>query len=73
MKEAYRCIHLEDAVVVKSLLDSAGIDARLLSGDLLDMHPLFPKSAEGVRIVVADEDADDARAIVEDFKTHRGD
>lgn len=71
MKEAYRCVYLEDAVVVKSLLDSAGIEARVLSGDMLDVNPFFNTSVEGVKIIVTDEDYEDARAIVEDFRSRR--
>jgi len=73
MKEAYRCVYLEDAVVVQSLLDSAGIKARILNGDMMDVNPFFSASVEGVRILVAEEDYEDAQAIVDDFKSRRGD
>jgi len=72
MKEAYRCVYLEDAVVVKSLLDSAGIKARVLNGDMMDVNPFFSASVEGVRILVSDEDYEDARAVVDDFEARRG-
>ncbi len=71
MKEAYRCVYLEDAVVLKSLLDSAGIQSQVLSGNKLDVNPYFSVSVEGIQIVVSDEDYEDARAIVEDFKSRR--
>ncbi len=71
MKEAYRCVYLEDAVVVKSLLDSAGIPSRVLNGDMLDVNPFFSVSVQGVRILVSDEDWEDSQAVVADFKSHR--
>lgn len=71
MKEAYRCVYLEDAIVVKSLLDSAGIPSRILNGDMLDVNPFFSTSVQGARILVADEDYEDALALVEDFTSRR--
>ncbi len=73
MKEAYRCVYLEDALVVKSLLDSAGIPSQILNGDMLDVNPFFSASVQGVRILVSDEDVEDARAVVADFKARRED
>ena len=71
MKEAYRCVYMEDAIVAKSLLDSAGISSTIFSGDKLDVNPYFSVSVEGFRILVADEDFSDARAVVEDFESRR--
>lgn len=71
MKEAYRCVYMEDALVVKSLLDSAGIHSRLLNGDMMDVNPFFSASVQGIQILVTDEDWEDARAVVADFKTRR--
>lgn len=71
MKEAYRCVYMEDALVVKSLLDSAGIQSRILSGDMLDVNPFFSASVQGVRILVADEDWEDARAVAADYISRR--
>ena len=71
MKEAYRCVYLEDAVVVKSLLDSAGIPSQLLNGDMLDVNPFFSASVQGAKILVADEDWEDARAVVADFEARQ--
>ncbi len=73
MKEAYRCVYMEDALVVKSLLDSAGVPSRILNGDMLDVNPFFSASVQGVRILVSDEDWEDARAVVADFKSRRED
>jgi hypothetical protein len=73
MKEAYRCVYMEDALVVRSLLDSAGIHSQILNGDMLDVNPFFSASVQGVRILVSDEDLEDARAVVADFKARRED
>lgn len=73
MKEVYRCVYLEDALVVKSLLDSAGIPSQILNGDMLDVNPFFSASVQGVRILVSDEDLEDARAVTADFKARRED
>ena len=73
MKETYRCVYMEDALVVKSLLDSAGIHSQILNGDMLDVNPFFSASVQGVRILVSDEDLEDARAVVADFKSRRED
>lgn len=73
MKEAYRCVYMEDALVVKSLLDSAGIPSSILNGDMLDVNPFFSASVQGVRILVSEEDWEDARAVVADFKSRRED
>lgn len=73
MKEAYRCVYMEDALVVKSLLDSAGIQSSILNGDMLDVNPFFSASVQGVRILVSEEDWEDARAVVADFKSRRED
>lgn len=73
MKEAYRCVYMEDALVVKSLLDSAGIPSRILSGDMLDVNPFFSATVQGVRILVSDEDWEDARAVAADYKSRRED
>jgi len=71
MKEAYRCVYMEDALVLKSLLDSAGIPSQVLNGNMLDVNPFFSASVQGVRILVSDEDREDAQAVVEDFKSRR--
>lgn len=71
MKEAYRCVYLEDAVVVKSLLDSADIPSRVLNGNMLDVNPFFSASVQGVRILVSDEDWEDAQAVVADYKSRK--
>ncbi|MCX7023705.1 MAG: DUF2007 domain-containing protein [Spirochaetes bacterium] len=68
MKDVYRCAFPQDAVVMKSLLESAGIEAMVFNGDMLDVNPLFAVELGGTRISVSDEDAEDAFLIVADFE-----
>jgi hypothetical protein len=70
--EVFTSIFQDEAVVVKSLLESAGLSPELLSDGMLDVNPYFSLDIKGVRICVADDEAEDAAAIVADFKTNRG-
>jgi len=64
----YRCVFQEDALVAKSLLESAGIECALLSEGMLDVNPLFNTAVTGLRIIVAPEDEEDAARVIADFK-----
>jgi hypothetical protein len=54
-----------EAMVVKGLLDSAGIDADLTSVDAV--QDMFP-GVGGMVILVREEDADRARRMIEDYR-----
>jgi Putative prokaryotic signal transducing protein len=54
-----------EAMVVKGLLDSAGIDSDLTSVDAV--QDMFP-GVGGMVILVREEDADRARHIIEDYR-----
>jgi hypothetical protein len=54
-----------EAMVVKGLLDSAGIDSDLTSVDAV--QDMFP-GVGGMVILVREEDADRARAMIEDYR-----
>ena len=54
-----------EAMVVKGLLDSAGIDNDLMSASLL--QDAFP-GLGGMIILVREEDADAARKLIEDYR-----
>jgi hypothetical protein len=54
-----------EAMVVKGLLDSAGIDSDLTSVDAV--QDMFP-GVGGMVILVREEDADRARAMIEDHR-----
>jgi hypothetical protein len=54
-----------EAMVVKGLLDSAGIDSDLTSVDAV--QDMFP-GVGGMVILVREEDADRARTMIEDYR-----
>lgn len=62
----------DEALVVKSLLESAGIGAELLAEGMLDVNPLFTTAISGARVVVPDEEEADAAAIVADYRANKG-
>ncbi|HBE45976.1 hypothetical protein SPIROBIBN47_390004 [uncultured spirochete] len=70
MKEVFACAFLEDAIVVKSMLESAGIQAELLSDQMLDINPFYSIEPKGAKIVVSDSDEADAKVIVDSFREH---
>lgn len=68
MTIVFTSVFQEEALVVKSLLESAGIEAALFTEGMLDITPLFGPDIKGVRIGVPDAAAEDARAIVADYR-----
>ena len=59
-----------EALIVKGLLDSAGIDSDMTSVDLIgDMFP----SVGGSMILVREEDADEARRVIKEFRRSNND
>jgi hypothetical protein len=58
----------DEALVVKSLLESAGIEAMISSEHFIDVYPVFFPQEGGIKIVVSDEDAEDARAVVAQYR-----
>jgi len=70
MKVVFVCPFLEDAIVVKTMLESAGIQAELLSDQMLDINPFYSIEPKGAKIVVSDSDEADAKAIVDSFREH---
>jgi hypothetical protein len=54
-----------EALVVKGLLDSAGIDSDLTSVDAI--QDMFP-GVGGMVILVREEDADQARRLIEEYR-----
>jgi hypothetical protein len=59
-----------EALVVKGLLESAGIDSDLASGELL--QDAFPGMG-GMIILVREEDAARARSIIEEYRQSNAD
>ena len=68
MAEVFATISQAEALVVKSLLESTGIEAMLSSEHSIDIYPIFSPQEGGIKIVVAEEDAEDARAVVTQFR-----
>ncbi len=71
MKSVFTAAFQEEAIVIRSLLASAGIGSELLADRMLDVNPYFSIEPKGVQVVVADEDAADAEALVAEFRARR--
>ena len=71
MKAVFISVFQDEALVLASILESVGIQHELLADRMLDVNPLFSADVHGVQILVPDEKADEALAIVEDFKARR--
>jgi len=71
MKEVFAAIFHDEALVVKSLLESAGLTPQIFEDSIPNAVPLYPTSSCGIRICVPDDELDDAKAIVADFKARR--
>ena len=68
MAEVYTTVFQDEALVVKSLLESAGIAAEISGEHILDVYPIFFPERGGIHVVVPDEEAEDARAIVAEYR-----
>jgi len=68
MTEVFGSQFQEEALVLRSLLDSAGIESELLAGSQSELAPFYNIETGGFRLVVADEDAEDARALVTEHR-----
>ena len=71
MKTVFVSAFLEDAIVVKTMLESAGIPAELLSDQMLDINPFYSIEPKGAKVIVPDSAEVDAEAIVANFKEHK--
>ena len=67
MADIFRTMHQDEALVVKSLLESAGLHAEIAGEHFLDVYPIFFPEAAGIRISVPDEEIEDAAAVIEDY------
>ncbi len=68
MTEVFATMFQDEALVVKSLIESTGIQAEMSSEHILDIYPIFFPQSGGIKIVVADEDAEDALAVVAQYR-----
>ena len=72
MVEVFVSVFQDEAIVVKSLLQSAGLDPEMIVDGMLDINPLFSVDIKGVRVCVTEEEAEDALAIVADYESRKG-
>jgi hypothetical protein len=68
MKTVYTATFQDDAIVILSILKSGGIEGVMMADNMLEVNPLFHTDIRGISIVVPDEQAEDAMALVEDYK-----
>ncbi len=68
MKTIFTSTFQDDAIVVLSILKSGGMDAVIMSDNMLNMNPLFSTTIKGVSIVVPDEQEEDALSLVADYR-----
>jgi hypothetical protein len=73
MAEVFATMFQDEALVVKSLIESTGIEAEISSEHFIDVYPIFFPQQGGIKIVVADEDAEDARAVVAQYREPKSD
>ena len=71
MTEVFSSYFQEEALVLKTLLDSAGIASEILAGSMTELAPFWLVDSGGFRLVVADSDAEDALALVEEHKRRK--
>jgi len=69
--EVFATIFQDEALVVKSLIESTGISAEISSEHFIDVYPVFFPQEGGIKIVVPDEDAEDALAVVAQYRASK--
>ena len=62
--EAASCTWLHEALVLRSVLDAAGIEALIPNEQTLGVQPLYGNLVGGVRILVQPGDLDRAREVL---------
>ena len=68
MTEVFSSYFQEEILVLKTLLDSAGIESDILAGSQSELAPFWGIDSGGFRLIVGDEDVEDARALVEEHR-----
>ena len=71
MAEVFATMFQDEALVVKSLIESTGIAAEISSEHFIDVYPIFFPQGGGIKIVVSEEDEEDARAVVAQYREPR--
>jgi hypothetical protein len=65
--EVFATMFQDEVLVVKSLIESTGIEAEISSEHFIDVYPVFFPQEGGIKILVSEEDAEDARAVVAQY------
>jgi len=68
MAEVFATMFQDEALVVRSLIESTGIKAEISSEHFIDLYPIFFPQQGGIKIVVAEEDKEDALAVVAQYR-----
>ena len=71
MKTVYSSTFQDDAIVLLSLLRSAGIEGAIMADRMRNMNPLFTFSSLGFDIIVPDEAEEDALALADDYRERK--
>lgn len=71
MKTVYSSAFQDDAIVLLSLLRSAGIEGAIMADRMRNMNPLFTFSSLGFDIIVPDEAEEDALALASDYRERK--
>ena len=71
MKTIANCINLDEAQSFKMMLDSAGIPSFLPDEASAGIAPHLFMTSSGVRVQVADENAEEAKSIIQQSKRSR--
>jgi len=71
MKTVYSSAFQDDAIVLLSLLRSAGIEGAIMADRMRNMNPLFTFSSLGFDIIVPDEAEEDALALADDYRERK--
>jgi hypothetical protein len=71
MKEVFSSVYQDEALVVKSLLESAGLSPETFSDSLPVTVAFFSRKMSSIRVCVGDEEAEDAAAIVADYRSRK--
>jgi hypothetical protein len=67
------CFSLEEAVVLKSLLETNGLEVFIADEHLLGVQPLYAIALGGVRVMVRSKDLHLAKMILDAFDTSEAD
>jgi hypothetical protein len=68
MAEVFATMFMDEALVVKSLLESTGIETAISSEHFIDVYPVFFPQEGGIKLIVKDEDEEDALAVIAQYR-----